>query len=60
MTRDGIEELFPQARDRDPVPVPDQPYKLGWLDDDIQVDIQVNRPENQLGNTPRRKLDGRE
>ena len=42
MNNEGIIELFPQVAEGTPVTIVDQPYKLGWLGDDLYLEVHVD------------------
>jgi L,D-transpeptidase ErfK/SrfK len=45
MNNEGIEALFPQVSEGTTVTIVDQPYKLGWLGDDLYLEVNVPRGE---------------
>lgn len=42
MNNEGIIELFPQVSAGTPVTIVDQPYKLGWLGDDLYLEVHID------------------
>ncbi|WP_295384522.1 L,D-transpeptidase family protein [uncultured Thiodictyon sp.] len=42
MNNEGIIELFPQVPKGTTVTIVDQPYKLGWLGDDLYLEVNVD------------------
>jgi len=48
MNNEGIEELFPQVSQGAPVTIVDQPYKIGWLGDDLYLEVHIDAPEKRL------------
>jgi L,D-transpeptidase ErfK/SrfK len=42
MNNEGITELFPQVNEGTVVTIVDQPYKLGWLGDDLYLEVNVD------------------
>jgi L,D-transpeptidase ErfK/SrfK len=47
MNNEGITELFPQVSTGTPVNIVDQPYKLGWLGDDLYLEVHVDKGEKR-------------
>ena len=47
MNNEGITELFPQVSAGTPVTIVDQPYKLGWLGDDLYLEVNVDKDEKR-------------
>ncbi|HYN77246.1 MAG TPA: L,D-transpeptidase family protein [Lamprocystis sp. (in: g-proteobacteria)] len=41
MNNEGIEELFPQVSEGTPVTIVDQPYKYGWLGNDLYLEVHI-------------------
>jgi L,D-transpeptidase ErfK/SrfK len=44
MNNEGITELFPQVAEGAPVTIVDQPYKVGWLGDDLYLEVHIDTP----------------
>jgi L,D-transpeptidase ErfK/SrfK len=42
MNNEGIEELFPQVSEGTVVTIVDQPYKLGWLGNDLYLEVHID------------------
>jgi len=42
MNNEGIIELFPQVATGTTVTIVDQPYKLGWLGDDLYLEVHID------------------
>jgi L,D-transpeptidase ErfK/SrfK len=42
MNNEGITELFPQVSEGTTVTIVDQPYKLGWLGDDLYLEVHID------------------
>jgi L,D-transpeptidase ErfK/SrfK len=49
MYPEGIAELFKEVSVSTPVTIVDQPYKLGWLGDDLYLEVHVDKPEKKQG-----------
>jgi L,D-transpeptidase ErfK/SrfK len=47
MYPEGIEELFGKVENGTSVTIVDQPYKLGWLGDDLYLEVHVDKAENR-------------
>ena len=47
MYPEGIAELFGEVDVKTPVTIVDQPYKLGWLGDDLYLEVHVGKPGKQ-------------
>jgi L,D-transpeptidase ErfK/SrfK len=47
MNNEGIAELFPQVSEGTPVTIVDQPYKLGWLGDDLYLEVHIDKEEKR-------------
>lgn len=48
MNNEGIEELFPQVTEGERVTIVDQPYKVGWLGNDLYLEVHIDKPEKRL------------
>lgn len=47
MNNEGITELYPQVPEGTPVAIVDQPYKLGWLGDDLYFEVNIDNPSKR-------------
>jgi L,D-transpeptidase ErfK/SrfK len=47
MYPEGIEELFGKVQTGTSVEIVDQPYKLGWLGDDLYLEVHVDQAEKR-------------
>ena len=56
MYPENIAELFPRVEVRTPVTIVDQPYKLGWLGDDLY--LEVHRKAEEGTKAPREIVPG--
>ena len=43
MNNEGIIELYPQVTEGTTVTIVDQPYKVGWLGDDLYLEVHVDK-----------------
>jgi len=47
MQPEGIEDLFGKVETGTQVTIVDQPYKLGWLGDDLYLEVHIDREEKR-------------
>jgi len=47
MYPEGIAELFKEVPVNTPVTIVDQPYKIGWLGDDLYLEVHIDKPEKK-------------
>jgi L,D-transpeptidase ErfK/SrfK len=47
MNNEGIKQLFPQVSEGTSVTIVDQPYKLGWLGDDLYLEVNIDKEEKR-------------
>jgi L,D-transpeptidase ErfK/SrfK len=49
MQPEGVEELFGKVETGTAVLIVDQPYKLGWLGDDLYLEVHIDKEEKRKG-----------
>jgi L,D-transpeptidase ErfK/SrfK len=47
MQPEGIEDLFGKVETGTQVMIVDQPYKLGWLGDDLYLEVHIDKEEKR-------------
>jgi len=47
MYPEGIEDLFPKVSEKTPVTIVYQPFKTGWLGDDLYLEVHANSDEEK-------------